>query len=162
MRPARIAVAFATALVAAAPAVANEFGPRVAVGGVYHQTSDVTSTDGAHQNGGHCTNVHGCFVLFQRAPNNQEVIIEHVSCRLAASAPNLTGVFLLSRLNGNFVFEQSTLIPVKVTASSSLWNVSGNVLHPLHADEIPLVQIDGDTSGNIAGVCSISGHVVTP
>jgi hypothetical protein len=159
MRLATIAVTCAAALIAG-QADANQFGPRVIIGGVYHQTSDVTSSDGVSQNGGTCQSAFNCFILFQRVPNHQQVVIEHVSC-VFGTAANPVEVKLLSRLSGSFVFEQSALIPIKPTPGS-LWHISTDVLHPLHADEIPLVQITGDAQQNYAGHCSIAGHVVTP
>jgi hypothetical protein len=63
------------------------YGPRTTIGTNYQQWSNTTSKNGVDQ--GFCGSTQVCLVLFQRAPQQKALIIEHVSCLVHVNSGEL-------------------------------------------------------------------------
>jgi hypothetical protein len=137
-----------------APAV---YGPKVIAGDVYQQSSNTTSINSVDPAA--CQTRVNCYVLFQPASNQRQIVIEHVSCWIITTDDvNITSVYLWSRKDAEPQFHQSYLVPVKTGSSSAV--ASGPVLHPLDAAERPFIAIWIEGSTNFDPRCTISGRFV--
>jgi len=154
-----VAAVSLTLIAAVLPAAAT-YGPRVTINGVYQQTSNVTSPNGI--DAGNCDNTTFCYILFQPISNQQDVIIEHVSCwgHTNNASANPSRVVFQSRRGTALQFRWTLLVPSKT--GSFNFSAGGPVLHPLESTDRPVAYLEIDANAGIVGDCSISGHVVTP
>jgi hypothetical protein len=146
-------------ILAVSPATAT-FGPRVIIGGTYQQTSNTTSPTGLSS--GPCINAPICGFLFQTVPQQQQLVIEHVACKVQASAGTLHEARLITRKGtDNFPFRRTPMMPTPA-AAAGIFFIVGNVAHPLDAGERPIVVVENTTNADHSGECSISGRIVAP
>jgi hypothetical protein len=150
------AVALVTA--AASPAAAS-FGPRVTAGNVYQQTSSTMSPDGLVE--GVCTGLTVCNFLFQPVPDSQDLVIEHLSCRLIPTAGEIYEASLETR-RGNQLQQRRTILIPKPTSIPTLFLINSAALHPIKATQRAVVKVSNTSGARYNGECTISGRLVTP
>jgi hypothetical protein len=136
------------------------YGPRTTIGANYQQTSNTTSTDGFSE--GTCIIGAGsCFILFQGAPQQKALIVQHVSCRVSVTAGGLLYASLLTRQGQNLLLKSTTLLPVHTTGT--LWVVNSPVMHLLNVGERPVVFLfNSMATGWSLMECNISGQLKNP
>jgi hypothetical protein len=157
-RAAACLAALALVTAAGSPAAAA-FGPRVTAGDVYQQTSNTTSPDGLVE--GVCTGLSVCHFLFQTVPNGQDLVIEHLSCRLIPTAGEIYEASLETR-RGNQLQERRTILIPKPTPIPTLFLINSTALHPIKATQRAVVKFFNSSAARYAGECTISGRLVTP
>jgi hypothetical protein len=159
VRRAGICIVTFAFVVSSVSVTAALYGPRVTVGEYYQQTSSTTSRDGINEAPCDNNNPGGsCDFMFQVAPDQKSIIVEHVSCSVFSS-PDVRSAILHSRKsNSTLPFRYSVLTPVRTSVIGTV--VSGTVLHPLAAGERALVQVDFGSTTNVSGFCTISGRVM--
>jgi hypothetical protein len=158
-RASRVCLAgFALVILSASLAEAI-YGPRTTIGANYQQTSNTRSADGI--NAGNCSG-STCAVLFQPAPQQKALIVQHVSCHLIVSAGELQVGRLFTRKGQTFPLRRTNLLPVPKPPGR--WVVSSPVMHLVGSGERPVVGFQNSLSGNnwSATVCSISGQLKQP
>ena len=136
-----------------------EYGPRTTVGANYQQTSTTRSTDGINDTG--CSGIGVCRILFQQAPAQQRLIIQHVSCRVPISAGFPLHAYLGTRKGQSFPLKRSWL--VLANTSPFHFAVNSPVMHLVNSGERPLVLFNNSQSHNWIGLeCNISGQLKQP
>ena len=133
-----------------------EYGPRTTVGNNYQQSSSTLSPNGLNQ--GNC-NGFNCYVLFQRAPQEQSLIIQHVSCAIIVEGTvalvavgNREGQTLLSTI--------SYIVPVH--QAGDVWLVNSPVMHLVRSGERPVIALQSSPGGSWSIICTISGKLQQP
>jgi hypothetical protein len=135
------------------------YGPRTTIGANYQQTSNTRSADGIIE--GNCFGVDSCWVLFQPAPQQKALIVQHVSCHLVVSAGELQVGTLLNRKGQLLPLRSMDLLPVPTTVAR--WVVNSPVMHLVKSGERPVVSFLNSTNANWSVLeCSISGRLQQP
>jgi len=134
------------------------YGPRTSIGTSYQQTSTTQSLDGINE--GNCIASSTCSVLFQRAPQQKGLIVQHVSCSVSVSAGGLRNGFLQTRKGQVFPFRFTQLTPVPTTGT--WWTVNSPVMHLVESKEYPRVGFSSSANADWYIVCSISGQLKQP
>jgi hypothetical protein len=149
----------ASALVFLSASLAQaEYGPRTTIGANYQQTSNTQSLDGT--NAGSCNGNGTCLVLFQVAPAQKPLIVQHVSCRVSVSAGGLVLGYLGTRKGQTFAFKRTQLLPVNTAGSHSV--INNPVMHLFETGERPFVYLDNSAAANWGVECNISGQLKQP
>jgi hypothetical protein len=131
-----------------------EYGPRTTIGKSYQQYSNTTSTNGI--NPGTCGGSSFCYVMFQVAPQQQTLTIQHVACLVGVTPGGLNHVRLGTRKGQTFLQRYTPLVPVHTTGT--WWAVNGPVMHLIKSGERPYVIIgNSQNATNWLPSCSISG-----
>ena len=135
-----------------------QYGPRTKIGKNYQQWSETTSTNGI--NPSFCNGNTTCYVLFQRTPQGQQLIVQHVACRATVTTGGLTLVRLGTRKGPTFQNRNTPLVPVYTTGN--YWAVNSPVMHLLKSGERPYVFFFNSTAATWGLDCSISGRLQQP
>jgi hypothetical protein len=130
-----------------------EYGPRTTIGANYQQTSTTTSINGIAE--GSCNGNGHCFILFQAAPAQKPLIVQHVSCTAIVSAGGLRSASLRTRKGQTFPTKRTHLLPVNI--GSTFWAVNSPVMHLLETGERPVVLVSNSAGANWSLQCNISG-----
>jgi len=137
-----------------------EYGPRTTIGNNYQQTSDTVSENGVNQST-HCTNTQFCFVLFQTAPQQKPLIVQHVSCHLSVSPGVVRTARLVTRSGQDFVGRLSYLVPVHT--EGAFWVINNPVMHLLKSGERAVIRLSSSVATDWgANDCNISGKLQQP
>jgi hypothetical protein len=165
--PARAIRAFFCSLfILTSSAAVAGFGPRFSLDGVYLQTTDTKSSDIGNSSPG-CGSAIVCYVLFQPVPAGQNLLIEHVSCFVQIPAGGQFKLAqLISKKNPSATmdtFRWTAIAPVlTASASDDTYIVNSDVLYPLKAGEVAVMQLFKNVLGVWQANCTISGHLTTP
>jgi len=136
------------------------YGPRTIVGEHYQQTSTTTSSNGINE--GSCTSRHDCYILFQPAPQQKALTVQHVSCYVYVSGGVLRYGFLGAQQGGAHLLRRKHLVPVRTngTTYSTDSIVNGPVTHLVKPGERPYVYLRNSVAGSTWLVeCDISGQL---
>ena len=162
------ALAAAALLIVSVSLSAAGYGQRFLLDGVYLQSTDQKSSDIGNSNPG-CGSAIVCYVLFQRVPNAQDLLIEHVSCVVeVAHDSQFRAAQLISKLHAGSSTATSRIayvaptLTASVTAGSDTYIVDAAVQYPLKAGEYPVLQLFKNALGTWLANCTLSGHVITP
>jgi hypothetical protein len=148
-------IAMTSLLLAGSAWASGAYGPRITVGNVYQQTSSLTSLDGAHA--ANCSNTDTCYVLFQQAPGQKKLIVEHVACDATVN-PTVSVVRAL--LMSKTVVHSAALLPVQMM-TSTITEISQSVLFPLVANERAVVYLGySGVASVVSPSCTVSGHLL--
>ena len=134
------------------------FGPRTVIGANYQQTSTTLSGNGS--TAGNCNGFSNCFVLFQPAPGQKALIVQHVSCRVSVDAGAMSFGLLWIRKGQDLPFKRVPLLPVP--SAGATWIVNSPVMHLIEPGERPLVFLAGTAAAAWNGECTISGQLQQP
>jgi hypothetical protein len=161
-RARRICLAGVALVILSASLAEAEYGPRTVFGANYQQTSNTLSLNGANE--ASCNGAGSCMVLFQRAPGQRRLIVQHVSCDVTTDANlEIRRVALWSRgqtLPRRYVY----LTPIKTGSISTktFWNVNSPVMHLIESGERPLVFFDTGFGSDWVAECTIAGKLQQP
>jgi hypothetical protein len=148
----------ASALVTLSASLADAtYGPRTKIGNNYQQTSSTMSEDGFNEV--ECNSVSVCYVLFQVAPAQKPLIVQHVSCVVQTSAGSLVSGSLRTRQGPqDFPFRHTRLVPIPA-AISNTWLVNSPAMHLVLPGERPQIQFLLSPSAGWSIECTISGQL---
>jgi hypothetical protein len=146
---------FALAILSASLAQAD-YGPRTTIGNSYQQTSTTPSANGINE--GSCSGLSDCHILFQAAPQQKRLIVQHMACLVVVSAGDLHFGSILTRKGQTL--KRTYLLPVHTT--SGFWVVNTPVMHLFESGERPLVRFLNSTNANWGVECNISGRLQQP
>lgn len=159
-RACRASLAGFTLVVLPASLAQATYGPRTTIGSSYQQTSDTLSVNGVDQ-GSSCNGISTvCYVLFQQAPQQRPLIVQHVSCRMQVTAGELRSGHLAVRKGGTLQFRHTYLVPVHTTGNFFIMN--SPVLHLVKSGQRVVIQFWNTVTGNWLGGCNISGKLQQP
>ena len=136
----------------------TSYGPKTTIGANYQQTSDTASKNEISQAA--CDATFHCYLLFQPAPQQKPLIVQHVSCRVFASAGELRWGELRSREGQAFPFRWAPLVPV--STGGGWWVVNAPVMHLVKSGERVFVAFNSGAAADWNGVCTISGRLEQP
>jgi hypothetical protein len=157
-RACRAALAGFALVILSASLAEAEYGPRTTIGVNYQQTSTTTSTDGINE--GSCNGSSSCAILFQRAPEQKRLIVQHVSCRVNLSTGGLRYGILQTRKGQTFPLRRTYLTALN-TGTFSV--VNSPVMHLVESKENPLLSLQNSANANWFTLqCSISGQLKQP
>lgn len=134
------------------------YGPKTTIGANYQQTSDTTSVNQINQAA--CVAAFNCYFLFQTAPQQKPLIVQHVSCRVFASVGELRYGELRTREGQALPFIRTPLAPV--STGGGWWVVNTPVMHLLKSGERAYVGFNSGAAADWNGVCTISGRLQQP
>jgi hypothetical protein len=136
-----------------------QYGPRTKIGKNYQQWSETTSTNGIDPS--FCNGNTTCYVLFQRTPQGQQLIVQHVACRVFVSAGGPRNTWLGTRKGQTIVNRRTPLVPVAMTdtVAGNNWAINSPVMHLAEANERPHVRFFNSEAANWSVDCSISGKL---
>jgi hypothetical protein len=134
------------------------YGPRTTIGTNYQQTSTTTSANGS--NPASCNGFSNCFILFQPAPAQRALIVQHVSCRVSVDAGNMSFGLLWIRKGPDLPLKRIPLLPVPTAGAT--WIVNSPVMHLIESGERPLVFLAGTAAAAWSAECTISGQLQQP
>jgi hypothetical protein len=132
------------------------FGPRTTIGKSYQQTSNTTSLNGI--NPGSCGSNQSCYVLFQLAPSQQPLIVQHIACALSPAFGGLLHGTLMTRTGQTLVLTQTPLLPVRTSNNSQI--INSPVMHLLKPGERAVIRfVNSVTTTWGLPHCSLSGRL---
>ena len=156
---ARACLAGSALVILSASLAQAEYGPRTTIGANYQQTSTTTSINGIAE--GSCNGNSFCYILFQAAPAQKPLIVQHVACGAFVSAGGLNAATLRTRKGQTFPLKRTNLAPVNFT--STWWAVNTPVMHLLESGERAFVVLSNSGIATWTFVeCNISGKLIGP
>jgi hypothetical protein len=139
-----------------------EYGPRTVFGANYEQTSNTLSLNGTNE--ASCNSYGSCMVLFQRAPGQKRLIVQHVSCDVTTSANLAIRRVALWSKGQTLLRRYAYLTPIRTGSISTktFWNVNSPVMHLIESGERPLVFFDTGFGSDWVAECTIAGKLLQP
>jgi len=151
-------VLFGTTLV---PAVADEIGPRLLIGGFFQQSTSLKTTSFPPVINGCAGNNIQCRWVFDRVPNGKQLIVTQVSCYLTVN-PDVTprfGNLFGVRADGAFLaFRNTHLNVVRPWPGEAL--INGQALHLYDSRQVPILEVAFGEQTQIGGNCTIAGQMI--
>jgi hypothetical protein len=148
--------ALSAGLMILVPSLANaEYGPKTVFGTNYQQTSTTKSTDGINE--GNCNSLAHCYILFQRPPEQKNLIVQHVSCQVNVTAGGIESGLLIARKGQTFPLKRTLLAPIRTTGT--FWAANSPVMHLVGSNEAPVVVFYGSAFATWLPTCNISGQL---
>ena len=98
--------------------------------------------------------------MFQPAPGQKALIVQHVSCRVTVDAGAMSFGLLWIRKGQDLPLKRTPLLPVP--SAGATWIVNSPVMHQVASGERPLVFFAGTAAAAWNGECTISGRLIEP
>jgi hypothetical protein len=153
MRSCLAGIALAALCISAASAT---IFPPATVKGIYQQTTSSATTNPPTVTS--CVGFSFCFFVFDRVPNDKQLIITSVSCSLTLAAGGIENVWLrLQRPNDLLVDRIQALRASKAEGNNFV--VNDTALMPVDGRIRPLVHIITSLATTIGGFCTIAGEI---
>jgi hypothetical protein len=154
-------IAGAAIAVLSATAASAIIYPEKIIGGYYQQTTTTRSTTSTLPEDSGCSNVPGCFFVFDRLPRNKQLIVTNLSCILSVSPGTIryVSLLLLDKQGSLGTVRRQFAQPVHSDGDSFVLNAATLAL--FDARERPLLFVQGTANPTtIGGTCSIAGQII--